>query len=91
MGCSSSPGEPIGVTEVVDAATIEGGDLSADPRPRPGRGTDPVLQAFIAFYTEHRRCGVLDVDEGRDHERLTITLRCSCGGQIANIVTRPPG
>ena len=46
---------------------------------------DTVLAALTAFVAEHQHCG--ELDGGRDDG--TLWIECSCGGRIAQPVSRP--
>src|SRR5437879_5803522 len=53
------------------------------PRPMPD-----ALTALVAFVAEHRRCGDLDGDGGKDNGHVWIS--CSCGRRIAQPERKPP-
>jgi hypothetical protein len=44
-----------------------------------------LLAALTAFFDEHQRCG--ELDGGRDNGYMW--LGCSCGAQIAHLVSAP--
>ena len=45
-----------------------------------------VLNAFVAFVAEHKRCG--ELNGGKDNGRVWI--ECSCGGPIVQPAEEPP-